>query len=181
MDSAVKSEKVVQVLVITGPVGVGKTSVARAISDLLGNAAVAHTMIDMDMLRWCYPSNPADPFHGQLGLQNLAAVWANYQAAGAQRVVMADVVETLTTVAQYEKAIPGAVVTVARLHAPVATLHARLAGRETGADLEWHQNRAIELAAQMEETALEDLRVDTEGKTVPEIAQEIIDRARWVE
>lgn len=181
MDSAVKPVNVVPVLVITGPVGVGKTSVARAISDLLGNAAVAHTMIDMDMLRWCYPRDPEDPFHEKLGLQNLAAVWANYQTAGAQRVVMADVVETRTTVTQYENTIPGAVVTVARLHAPVTTLHARLAGRETGADLEWHQNRAIELAAQMEETALEDLRVDTEGKTVLEIAQEIIARARWVE
>ena len=181
MDSAAKPVEVVPVLVITGPVGVGKTSVARALSDLLGNAAIAHAMIDMDMLRWCYPPSPADPFHETLGLRNLAAVWTNYQALGAQRIVMADVVETRATVARYEKAIPGAAVALVRLHATVRTLHERLAGRESGADLEWHQKRAIELAPQMEETALEDLRVDTEGKTVLEIAQEIIVRARWVE
>ena len=68
------------VLVITGPVGVGKTTVAAALSELLGQADLAHAVIDLDWLRWCYPSPANDPFHLELGIQNLAAVWSHYQA-----------------------------------------------------------------------------------------------------
>src|SRR5688500_12076589 len=83
----------IPVAVITGPVGVGKTSVASAISDLLGDAGRAHALIDMDWLRSCHPAPPDDPFHTALGIDNLARVWAGYRGAGAERLVLVDVVE----------------------------------------------------------------------------------------
>jgi deoxyadenosine/deoxycytidine kinase len=49
----------IPVLVITGPVGVGKTTVATALSELLCQADLAHAVIDLDWLRWCYLS-PAE-------------------------------------------------------------------------------------------------------------------------
>jgi chloramphenicol 3-O-phosphotransferase len=169
----------IPVLVLTGPVGVGKTSVAVAISDLLNTRGVAHAVIDADWLRWCHPSPPHDPFQMQLGLRNLAAVWANYRNAGAARLVLADIVETRAILAEYRSAIPGAAITLVRLHAALPALHARLAQREAGASLSWHQQRAGELLAQMERDALEDLRVDTEGKAIGDIAAEVLGRAGW--
>jgi adenylylsulfate kinase len=41
------------VLVITGQVGVGKTTVAASLSELLSQSALPHALIDLDWLRWC--------------------------------------------------------------------------------------------------------------------------------
>src|SRR5687768_5058698 len=129
-------------LVITGPVGVGKTTVAMAISQLLSDAGAAHAMIDMDHLRWCSPSPEEDPFHISLGLRNLAAVAAAYREAGAGRLVLADIVESRADVAGYQEAVPGASVVVVRLQASLRTILGRLESRESGDTLEWHQGRA---------------------------------------
>ncbi len=64
----------IPVLVITGPVGVGKTTVAAALSELLAQARLAHAVIDLDWLRWCYPSPAHDPFQLELGIHNLTVV-----------------------------------------------------------------------------------------------------------
>src|SRR5919199_2088260 len=95
----------VSVLVLTGPVGVGKTAVAAELSNRLRDMRVAHAVVDMDWLRECYPSPPHDRFHTALGLRNLAAVWANYRAAGAGRLVIVDIVETRSQITTYQVAI----------------------------------------------------------------------------
>src|SRR5688500_2328997 len=104
-------------MVVTGPVGVGKTAVAIAVSELLDQAGIRHAMIDMDHLRWCYPASADDPFEIALGLRNLAAVAANYRSAGAGRLVLADVVESRADLAGYREAIPDAAILVVRLQA----------------------------------------------------------------
>ncbi|HYO48315.1 MAG TPA: hypothetical protein VEW94_00580 [Chloroflexia bacterium] len=167
------------VLVITGPVGVGKTAVASALSGFLEQTGIPHALIDMDWLRWCYPTPSNDPFHMALGLRNLAAVWSNYQAVGARRLIIVDIVETSEALAEYHTAIPDASIVVARLQAPLPTILHRLRGRETGASLTWHEQRADELARLMAEQAVEDLLIQTEGKTVEEIAQEVLTRTGW--
>lgn len=169
----------VPVMIVTGPVGVGKTTVAAAVSDLLDRAAVPHAMVDADHLRWCYPSPPADPFRGALGLQNLAAVWANYREAGADRLVLADVVESRDQLADYRAAVPGASLQVVRLTAPLAAIERRLAGRDTGDALAWHRRRAAELAAIMARNRVEDLLIETADRSPAEIAREALSCARW--
>lgn len=169
----------VPVLVLTGPVGVGKTTVASAASDLLDERGAPHAVIDLDWLRWCHPNPPDDPFHAALGLGNLAAVWRNYRTAGADRLVLVDVVEAREQLEEYRAAIPGAAVTVVRLAAGVPTLHRRLEGRETGASLAWHRARAVELAALMDARRVEDVLLDTEGRTPRDIAAEALRRTGW--
>ncbi len=167
------------VLAITGPVGVGKTAVGTEVSSLLEVGGVAHALIDVDCLRWSSPRSEGDPFHMALGLRNLAAVWANYRSAGAERLVLVDVVETREYLQGYREAIPGADITVVRLTAPVETMHRRLEGRESGASLVWHKERAAELLALMDERAVEDVLVQTEGRTAVELAREVLARVGW--
>lgn len=169
----------IPVLIITGPVGVGKTSSAIAASSILDQTGVAHAMVDVDHLRWCHPSPADDPFHIRLGMHNLALVCANYRAAGAKYLILVDVVEEREQLADYAAAIPGAAIQIVRLHAPVAQIWRRLEGRETGSDLDWHQQRAVVLAEQMERDAVEDILIDTTDKTPAEVAQEILNRAGW--
>lgn len=169
----------VPLLIVTGPVGVGKTTVAAAVSDLLDRAAIPHAMVDADHLRWSYPSPPADPFRVALGLRNLAAVWANYRAAGADRLVLADVVETRDELTGYRAAVPGAAPIVVRLTAPLPTIERRLAGRDAGDALAWHRRRAAELAAIMARNRVEDLLIETADRAPAEIAREALARAHW--
>ncbi len=169
----------IPVLVLTGPVGVGKTAVAAELSNRLRDMQVPHALVDMDWLRECYPSPPQDRFHTALGLRNLAAVWANYRAAGAGRLIIVDIVEARSEVNDYRVAIPGAAVAIIMLKATLPTIHRRLEGRETGASLEWHKRRAVELSEQWAEHPVEDFIIETEGKTVAEVAEELLVVARW--
>lgn len=169
----------VPTLLITGPVGVGKTTVAGEAANLLAEAGVPHAFVDVDALRWCYPSPPGDRFRTGIALRNLAAVWATYRAEGLGRLILAAVLEDRAELAGYLRAVPGAAIAVVRLRAPVATLAAQVARRETGAGLEWHLARAVELAAQMDRDRVEDLLIDTADRPAVAIAREVLLRAGW--
>jgi DNA polymerase III delta prime subunit len=170
------SEEFIPTLVITGPPGVGKTTVGGAIGELLEERGEPHALIDLDWMRWCWPRPADDPFHTALGVRNLAAVWANYRAAGARRLILVDVVENRATLDDYRAAVPGAAIILVRLHADLSTIYTRLAGREAGESLAWHQSRAAVLNTQMERDALEDLRIDTAGRDPAAIAREILEQ-----
>ncbi|HMO58237.1 MAG TPA: hypothetical protein PKC19_12810, partial [Roseiflexaceae bacterium] len=121
-----------------------------------------------------------DPFHTELGLHNLESIWQNYHRHGAARLILVDVVESRAMLDAYRRAIPGALVTLVRLHAALATIHGRLQQREQGSGLAWHRQRASELSAQMERDALEDLRIETTGKEALAVAHEILQRTQWM-
>lgn len=169
----------VPVLIITGPVGAGKTSVGAAISELLDTAGTVHALVDVDGLNRLFPRSQGDPFATELATKNLAAVWKNFQAAGATCLIVSDVIESRADLDRYRSIISDAAILLVRLRAPLDTLCRRLKGRESGSSLEWHLRRAGELVEQMDSSALEDLLIDTEGKSVAEIAREILDRSRW--
>ena len=81
----------VPLLVISGSMGTGKTTVLSEASDLLGEAGIAHAAIDLDWLAVMHPQR--EPYGQRLALANLAAVWPTYAAAGAERLIVARVVE----------------------------------------------------------------------------------------
>lgn len=161
-------------MIVTGPVGVGKTTVASGVSELLEQARIAHAYVDIDALRWHYPRRPDDRFSTRLAMKNLAAIWINFQDYGATSLVVSDVIETRSELDRYRAAIPGADIFVIRLTASLRTLQERLKGRELGPGLEWHLQRAPELSAIMERNTVEDLLVSTDGKTVMQTAEELL-------
>lgn len=169
----------VPVLLITGPVGVGKTTVAGEVSALLARAGVAHALVDIDGLSECYPPPPGDPFNEELALRNLAAVWVNYRATGAERLVLARVLESRAELERYRAAVPGAAIQVVRLRASVDTLTGRVQRREVGAGLAWHVARAAELAAQMDRDQVEDVVIETDGRPVAAVARDVLARTGW--
>lgn len=164
----------VPIMIVTGPVGVGKTTVALEISELLEQSGRAHACVDLDALRWHYPRRPDDRFSTRLAMKNLAAIWLNFREYGATSLVVADVIETRSGLDRYRAAIPGADIFVVRLTASLQTLAQRLKQRELGLSLDWHLQRAPELTAIMERNNVEDLLVATDGKTVTQIAEEIL-------
>jgi len=76
------------VLVLSGPVGVGKTSVGEEVSEVLNTQGIPHTFVDFDQLRYTYPRIPKDPWNNGLGLKNLNAIWKNGFSRGARNLVL---------------------------------------------------------------------------------------------
>jgi len=167
----------VRALLITGPVGIGKTTVAEAVGDVLAAAAVPHAVVDLDWLRRCTPSPANDPFNLALELRNLRAVARNYAEAGARRLVLAGVLERRSDRASYAEAV-GAEIAVCRLKADLSVIRQRLVARHRDAELElrWHLDRAEELDGIFASAQVEDYVVAAD-QAVAEVAQDVV--AGW--
>jgi len=168
------------ILVISGPVGVGKTTVGEEVSESLDETGIAHTFIDFDQLRYTYPRIPEDPWSTGLGMQNLKSIWINCTARGAKNLVVSTVVEEHKFIAQLESSIPDSKAITIQMFASPNTLKKRVEKREIGSGFEWHQKRAIELLDILSsESAPCDFRISTEDRSITQIAEEIVDKIRW--
>lgn len=171
----------VPTLLITGPGGVGKTTVAYEICRQLEAASVSHAMIDADELDRVFPAPTGDPHKTELTKRNLAAVWSNLRAAGAERLVLTMVAAFPDDELSHVRgAIPGADITVVRLRASEDDLLARVRGREVGSGYDYQAPRTLEQARIMAEQPDADrLVVDTSGRSVVGVAREVLARAGW--
>jgi hypothetical protein len=168
------------VLLVTGPVGVGKSSVAAAAALLLREAGVPHALVDLAGIGAAWPVPDDDPWHERLIHRNLACVWANFRNAGADRLILARVLEHRSLRRPIMEAVPGAAITVVRLQAPLAAVQARIRHREAG-DPGWFLRAAAHTAAALERAGVEDHLVDCQDRSVLEVAQEVLRLAGWVD
>lgn len=173
------SDPAIPVVIISGPVGVGKSSVGQEISDQLQERAIAHTFVDFDALAQTSPRPADDPYGTRLGSRNLMALWRNAAEAGSQNLIVAYVIETERDLEAITSAVPGANSIVVQLQASDAALAERVRKREIGSAHDWHANRAIELARSLALTGPADMVVQTDGRGVVDIAREIVERIGW--
>jgi hypothetical protein len=166
-------------LIISGSMGAGKTTVLSEASDLLANAGIPHGAIDLDWLGIMHPPQGA---HGErLVFANLAAIWPQYLGAGAQRLIVARVVEDRSELARYEEAVPGAAITVCRLTASIETMRDRLKVREPGLFQPKALDRSAELESILAASEAEDFVVNNDvGRLIGDVAREVLTRARWL-
>ncbi len=171
----------IPVLIVSGPVGVGKTSVVHEMFDQLSNRDISHAVIDLDGLSICWPVGENDPFNERMAMRNLAAIWSNFAAAGVDRAIIARVVESRADLAEYEQAIRGAEIQVCQLTAEVAVLRERVGRREVGSSYEPLVCRAAELAESLERSGAADFAVQTDGRPLADIAIEALVKAGWLD
>ena len=169
------SNGLIDAIIVTGPVGAGKSTVAAAVSDVLAEMQVRHAMIDQDYLRWVYPGEPGDRFNSRLGFRNLASVWTNIRETNPRCVVVADVVEDREqSLRDYRSALPGTHVSIVRLDVPLPVILERLEKRESEDSIEWYRQRAPELQGIMERGQIEDVLIDVGYRSPKEVAAEIL-------
>lgn len=175
-----KTAKVsVPTLLITGTTGVGKSTVAAEINDVLAALKVPNAAVDLDALVWQWPSTSA--WNNDLMFENLASLWPNYRAHGATHLILARVLEDGGELARYRAAVPGAQITVCRLVAPEAARMERLLERmPPGPSRDWHLHRTVELEAILGRLAHEDFTVENGNRSVREVALDVLVRAGWV-
>lgn len=163
------------VVVITGPVGSGKSTSMQALWELLDRQGEHAAMVDMDSLRALCPDDPADPFHAGLGVANLGAIWPHFAQRGARWLLLSDVVEHPAQRTVYESAVPDATVIIVRLDVPIERVHRQLREREVGGSLDWHLKRSVELRSMMTERGVGDVVIPVDGDKPHEVASRILD------
>lgn len=166
------------VLLVTGTVGSGKTTLAYEIGDLLSEMKVGNAVLDLDALTAQWP--PSSRWNADLMFENLALLWPNYRAHGATHLVLAHVLEDVTEKARYCAAVPGAVLTIVRVLAPEHLRLERLTRRmPPGPALDWHLRRTVELEAILAQAAFEDFAVENGQRAIRTLAQEVLRLAGW--
>jgi ABC-type glutathione transport system ATPase component len=164
-----------KLLAIGGRSGVGKSSVAFALHDLLAAERVRHAVIEGDVLDLAWPA----PREHRLAERNLAAVWSNYRALGYERLIYTNTMSVLHANELAAAMATGPIVTAVLLTAKDSTARARLAGREHGDSLASHVQRSDAAARKLDRTTPAHVhRVSTEGREVIAVAREI--RGLWL-
>lgn len=177
-----------ELLLITGPAGVGKSTLSWELSARLAAAGVAHAVIESDELDRVFPKPTFDeldrirPGTTDVSSLNLAAIWATYARLGHSRLIMSGVMLHLHFDRRWIlAAIPDAQITVVRLTATEPALLARLAQREGGVGAEEQAEHSLRQARRI---ACEDgeglLVVPTDGKRPTQLAQEIAAAIGWL-
>jgi hypothetical protein len=167
-------------LLLTGTVGVGKSTTAAAVGAVLATWGVPHAVVDLDELHRSWPAPADDPFQQDLELANLRAVSAVYRRWGAERLVLAGVLERAEDRARYADAV-GMPLTVCRLRLDLPTVRARLEHRhrEHEGQRRWHLERAAELEAVLAAAGVEDHLVDVHGLDAPAVARAVLRATGW--
>jgi adenylylsulfate kinase len=171
-------ESEVPVLVLSGTVGVGKTSVGRAVSDRLTRRRVPHALIDLDWFETFWsPAKELEQREETLH-RNIAAAWENYRNAGAERLVFCRIVETKTVVNWLVEAIPGARPTVIWLTGAADQVLARIRSREAE-DPNWFLNTSVQVAERVVPEDVADHVINVGERTPSQIADEALRLAGW--
>jgi len=167
---------VTELLLLGGRSGVGKTSIALAIHEMLALRDIRHAVIEGDYLDLAHPS--PDPGFAE---HNLGVLWAAYATAGYERLVYSQTVSVLQVDAIRNAVDPHARVTPVLLTASDAAIENRLRGREaTPESLAAHIDRSGRMASRLETGADVGIhRIDTDGRTVSDLADAIVTLARW--
>jgi len=170
---------VIPVLVVTGPVGVGKSAVLAEADRLLVDADLPHaTVVLAEVARcWASTSNTAST---PLMYRNLGALWSNFATAGATRLLIEQILaeDSSQQLGYLREVIPDAHVKVVRLNAPISLIEARIRRREPNPEDELSAARW--LAPRMDLWKIEDVVVENGERPPSDVASEILHAVGWL-
>jgi hypothetical protein len=161
---------------MTGSMGSGKTSMLGEASDILEQRRIVHGCLDLDWLAHVSGVCAADLLE-----QNLAAVAANFAAAGVDRLLMAGAIETRAELERIRQAVDVERIVTCRSRAPLEMMEARVSARERGIHAQRYIDRVQILEKLLDEAGLEDFEVDTSRSSITAAATEMLERAGWIE
>jgi hypothetical protein len=165
------------VIVISGSMGAGKTTVLGEASDLLSARNVVHTSFDLDAMGLLLlPEAQARALH----YRNLAMFYDNCREAGIHKFLFAAAIESRESLSDLVRALGNPIVTVCRLIASQATMDNRLRTREVGMRQQEFLERSRMLNSILDAASVEDFWLENDGDNVTAVAEEILARANWI-
>ena len=166
------------ILLLTGTVGTGKTTVASTIGDQLADIGLPNAVIDLDWLGWVNLGNDFQKYD-LLIMQNLLSTWQNYHAIGVEYLVLARALLHREPMESLKNAFPNTPITIVRLTASVETIRKRLSKRDSDEVLREHLAEMEEMDQVMDELHLEHTTVATDSISVTDVARQVISIANW--
>ena len=167
----------VKVLVISGSMGAGKTTVLGEVSDVLAARGIPHAAIDLDAVAAVLLP---DESSRRLAMQNLAAIFRNFVSAGIERVLLAVAVESRVDLQALSAAMSEPELTVCRLLARPETMERRIRLREPGMHQEMFVAKSRSLDAILSAAGVEDFTTPNEEGDVSDVALHVLRRAAWI-
>ncbi|MCI4061190.1 AAA family ATPase [Micromonospora sp. R77] len=183
-----------EILWLCGATAVGKSTIGWEVAERSRRAGHITGFVDLQQIGFLDPALGHDAGNHRLKAANLAAVWAEFHRHGARRLVVVGQVADHSQVRRYLEALPAATVMLYRLHAGPEQLGERIRHRGLGGGppiagdelrgrppvvLAQAREAAVAQAAALDRADIGDLRIDTDGRSAQDIAQEIITRTGW--
>lgn len=172
----------VDVLVICGAAGVGKSFVSWEIGRLLERADVPHAIIDSDELDRVHPTPQPLSALVAISRTNLAALWRTFAALGHTRLVICGVFVDLDAARSWiADAVGPSRIFMARLVATDDTLRRRVETREIGSGRDDQLRRTMAQArAIRDQRGVGAATIDTDDRRPEDVAREILESVEWV-
>jgi hypothetical protein len=165
----------IELLILHGPPAAGKSSLAKAMHELLRTRDIQNAIVDLDYLANIHPLK-----HIGIQYRNLAAVWPNYATLGEIKIILPTYLqpgdlEAITTAAPANRTI------VCEVTAPTAALEARISSREPN---EFQRNRHLEILHEYPATSPYadkiDFKVLNHDTPLEAIALEVLQKTGWI-
>lgn len=165
----------VRVLIISGSMGAGKTTVLGEASTLLTAENVPHAAIDVDAVSIGHvPSSVGD----EIAFRNVATVWANYATLGISRLLLADAIDTPERLLALRRATRADEVVVGRLCADLGTMQERVRVREPVSNQAELVENVERLQASPNNGRIENFSIVNDGdRPIAELTREMLIRA----
>jgi predicted kinase len=154
-------------LVVTGPPGAGKSEVATALHDSLGDEGVANALVELDELERAHP-----PLPRERSLDHLSVLCRSFRDSGCALLVVTATIEGDDYGAALIEATEAEEHLTVRLEASPQTLQQRIEAREPP---DWSARDALvaaarRLAREMPQLRGVDLALSTEGQAPAAVA-----------
>lgn len=167
-----------RVILVSGTVGVGKTSALIAIGDALAADGEPYAIVDLDWLAWLRPDPDRGATVRSVLVENLRCVSATFRRAGVERLVLARAVRQADEVDAMRAALEPCQLVVARLVASPEVVEARLRGRDAGDQLAEHLAESASCAAEAEAAGIGEA-VATDDLGASGVARAVLRLAGW--
>jgi adenylylsulfate kinase-like enzyme len=176
------------VLWLCGATGVGKSTVGWQIFMAVLGAGIDAAYVDLEQVGFLRPVPADDPGNHRVKASNLAATWQKFHAQGARCLIVVGSIDDRDAIRMYSGALPAGSLTLVRLHAGRDQLRDRIMVRGQGggwrapgdlldgqpaATLQRIADKAALDALDLERAGIGDVRIDTDGLTIHEIADQV--------
>lgn len=165
-------------LIISGGMGAGKSTVLAEASDILGLRHIAHAAIDLDALGLAHLPSAAS--NDGVMYRNLQSVCKNYASLGVRRILLARAMEDRAELELCRGIVSATNTVVCRLTASIEAMQQRVKMRESGVSQGEYVARVEKLNAILDRARLEDFTVSSESRPLTEIAHEMLVKAGWI-
>lgn len=116
----------------------------------------------------------------RLALENLTQIWPNFEAVGADRVIIAGTLLNGDHRSRLQHALGNVTMSVVLVKAPQDVLETRIRARNSGRLQEDFLARTADVAKEIEAAHIHDYEIENHGRPAGETARDLLQKIDWI-